>query len=183
MVEVPYFDGAEVAFEGQGDPLEPGAVAALAAFMALTPADRIADARHVSAYYRDYHEAVGGEDWMDAQMGVPETPADIWRFVEPHVLVLEKGPRGDGHWYVVVDADCGWEEEHGLMLVWRGGRRLTKVGGYDGHLTNEDASDDEATRDAVYLGSNPKHTTRVDDLEGSGDGRGATWNAGPSEKP
>jgi len=38
--------------------------------------------------------------------------------------------------YVSVECECSWEPEHGLQLVFRGGARVTKVGPYDGHLTN-----------------------------------------------
>ncbi|HRP77595.1 MAG TPA: hypothetical protein PL183_00670 [Aquamicrobium sp.] len=49
------------------------------------------------------------------------------------------------------------------MLVWRNGTTLTKVGGYDGHLTNRSAYDDDDDRliDVVYSASNPEYTTRL----------------------
>lgn len=163
MIGAPYFDGAEIELLDEPDPGVPGAAAALAAFLRLTPADRVSDSRHVFAYYRDYHEAVGGEDWLDAQMGVPETPADIWAHVAPKTLELRKGRGGDDTWYVMVEADCAWEEEHGLLLVWRNGTTLNKVGGYDGHATNENAYADSALRDVVYAATDPAYTTRLDD--------------------
>ncbi|WP_240230868.1 DUF6985 domain-containing protein [Devosia lacusdianchii] len=163
MFKVPYFDNAEMeTIEAVEDA---GAAAALAAFVALTPADRLADARHVFAYYKDYHQAVGGEDWLDEQMGVPETPADIWRHVTPGgEIAVEKGRKGDDNWYVVMEANCAWEEEHGLMLVWRNGTTLTKVGGYDGHLTNVNAYADDSLVDVVYAASDPTFTTRLGDV-------------------
>lgn len=162
MFKVPYFDDAEMETIEQLS--DEGAIAALAAFMALTPSDRIADARHVFAYYKDYHQAVGGEDWLDEQMGVPETPADIWNHVTPgREIELTPGRGGDENWYVVMEANCEWEEEHGLMLVWRNGTTLIKVGGYDGHVTNRDAYDDDSLIGVVYAASNPSFTTRLDE--------------------
>lgn len=35
--------------------------------------------------------------------------------------------------------NCAWEPEHGLQLVLREGRSITKLGPYDGHLTHSDA--------------------------------------------
>lgn len=159
MIRIPYFDNAEV--ELIDDPEDPGAEMALETFLMLTPADRIVDSRHVFAYYRDFHEAVGGQDWLDEQMGVPETPADIWKHVTPTTLDLRKGRGDDSSWYVMVEANCAWEEEHGLLLVWRDGRTLTKVGGYDGHVTNANAYADDGLRDVVYVATNPNHTTRT----------------------
>nr|WP_273736404.1 hypothetical protein [Mycolicibacterium septicum] len=69
------------------------------------------------AYYRDIHYAVGGEDWMDEEMGVPQTPADIWRSVTPGPVMVSDWYE---HRYVVMEAECPWEEEHGLMTHGRG---------------------------------------------------------------
>lgn len=162
MLKVPYFDNAEMGLVEDID--DKDAAAALAAFLALTSADRLADARHVYAYYKDYHEAVGGEDWMDEDMGVPETPADIWKYVTPGIEIDVTQAHGDDpNWYVIMECHCGWEEEHGLMLVWRGGATLTKVGGYDGHVTNRNAFDDDDMIDVVYAATNPRYTTWLDD--------------------
>ncbi|MGL5009778.1 MAG: DUF6985 domain-containing protein, partial [Paracoccaceae bacterium] len=53
-----FFDGAEV--ELDTEPATLAESAALAAFLQLGPADRLAASRHVYAYYRDFHNAVGG---------------------------------------------------------------------------------------------------------------------------
>ncbi len=39
--------------------------------------------------------------------------------------------------YVQIAADCDWEPEHGLQLVYRGGNELVRVSEQDGHLTND----------------------------------------------
>lgn len=163
MFKVPYFDNAEV--EVLEEVSDEGAASALASFLALTRADRISDSHHIFAYYRDYHEAVGGEDWLDEEMGVPETPGDIWKYVTPGGEIdVQKGRKDDDNWYVVMEANCGWEEEHGLMLVWRNGTTLIKVGGYDGHLTNRNAYADDSLIDVVYAASNPEYTTRLSSI-------------------
>ncbi len=161
-VKLPFFANADAEIEDFGEAGAAAATAALEAYLALGDADRLAASRHVYAYYRDFHEAVGGEDWLDALMGVPEKPEDIWAHVTPQLVFV--GARDDmpGHVYVVVEASCAWEEEHGLMMVWEDGKTLVKVGGYDGHFTNEWAYDDAKLRDVVYAGS-PKWTTRLRD--------------------
>lgn len=158
-LKVPYFDGAELTL-GE-EVTEPGARAALDAFLALTPADRIADSRHVYAYYQDFREAVGGEDWMDEEIGVPKSPEDIWLLVRPGRLYVDQD-YDERHWYVSLSSGCDWEEEHGLLMVWRDGTRLTRVSGNDGHVTNSDAYADEGMGETIYSASNPQYTTRLD---------------------
>lgn len=158
MFKVPYFDNVEIGTIEEIS--EEGAAKALSAFLALTSADRVADSHHVFSYYRDYHQAVGGEDWLDEEMGVPQKPSDIWRYVTPGVEIdVTKGHAGDENWYVVMEANCGWEEEHGLMLVWRHGTTLSKVGPYDGHITNCHAYADDSLTNVVYAATDPTFTT------------------------
>lgn len=161
LLELPYFDGVEVPV---GDaPQTPADAAALQAFLRLTPADRLADARHVHACYLDYHEAVGGKDWLDAKMGVPASPEAIWNHVHPTGIFTarDRYSRAEEA-YVVIEADCDWEGEHGLMLCFRHGERLTKCSDYDDHVTNANAYDDETLADVVYAASNPVYTTRLE---------------------
>lgn len=154
-IKIPYFDNVEVKLDF--DAVAPhdmaAAQAVLATFLALTPADRIADSRHVYAYYRDIHYAVGGEDWLDEEMGVPQTPADIWASVTPGPVVVSEWY---GHWYVVMEAECRWESSHGLMMVWQEGAKLSKVSQYDGHMDNGRGYDD-----VVYSAIDDEYTTRL----------------------
>jgi hypothetical protein len=53
------------------------------------------------------------------------------------------------------------------MMVWRSGKVLNKVGGYDGHVTNVHAFDDDSLVDVVYAASNPDYTTRLSPSLGS----------------
>lgn len=165
MVQVAYFDGADVPHDSRHDEIaDPArATAAMSAFLALSPADRLADSRHVWAYYRDYYEIVGGQDWLDAKMGVPAGPEDIWPHVHPQELYLAIGPEGDPASYVIVSCACDWEEEHGLALVWRDGKRLTKAGADDGWPTNGGAYDPSGYSSVVYDSSSPQHLTRLDE--------------------
>ena len=146
-LKVPYFDNMEI--ESSDDDCGPDdrqAAAALNAFLTLTPDDRL-------------REAVGGEDWMDTEMGVPDKPEDIWSFVYPSELGVWPGDDSDANRYVYLEANCGWEEEHGLLLVWRNGTMLTRVSGYDGHPTNKDAG--AGRQEIVYKAVDPKYTTRA----------------------
>ncbi len=160
-IVVPYFDGAEVELDEEPDADAPGSAAALASFLALTKADRLSDTRHVLAFYKDYYEEAGRPEWLDAEIGIPESPTDIWDHVTPGSVAVEKGRRDDGNWYVVMQAECGWDAERGLMMVWRNGTTLTKVGGYNGHLTNVNAYADPDLETVVYKARNREYTTSL----------------------
>lgn len=94
-------------------------------------------------------EDLSGE--VGDEPGFPRVPehAGVWDFVTltdaPHVR------RDEGTWFVVLDNECAWEPEHGLMIVLREGREVVKVSEYDGHLTNRHAfADDTIPEGAVY---------------------------------
>jgi hypothetical protein len=52
--------------------------------------------------------------------------------------------------YLSLECECEWEVEHGLQLVLRDGRRISKLGPFDGHVTNSDACADRALAGVVY---------------------------------
>ncbi|SFJ40764.1 DUF6985 domain-containing protein [Jannaschia pohangensis] len=140
------------------EPLTDAGRSALARFMALPPEALAQTFRHIYAYYRDFHAAVGGEDWLDAIMGVPSGPEAIWQHVRPGTLgvgqQVENGP-----WYVSLEASCDWEEEHGLNIVWQDGTEVVKVGSYDGHMTNEHSYGDATMANVVYAATDPRWRT------------------------
>lgn len=162
MIKVPYFDNKEVDFDEEFDPADPRTAKVLAAFLKLTPADRIRDSRHVYAYYQDVLDTVGA-DILEEEMGVPESVEDIWRFVRPGFIGIWKADPEDKDQndYLYIEGACGWEEEHGLLLVWRNGERLNKAGSFDGHSTNEYAYADPDLADVVYKSWDPERSTRV----------------------
>jgi hypothetical protein len=52
--------------------------------------------------------------------------------------------------HVSVECECDWEPEHGLQIVVRDGAAVTKVGPFDGHLTNAAAYANDALHDVIY---------------------------------
>jgi hypothetical protein len=60
-----------------------------------------------------------------------DTPQDIWNFVNPNEIIIHWDESGD--YYLCVDCDCEWEQEHGLQLVFKNGITLTRASGNDGH--------------------------------------------------
>jgi len=155
MINVPYFDGAAITLNTEVD----GIAHVLDAFLTLDSTHRLTDSRHVFAYYQDYRS---GADWLDAIMAVPDHAQDIWKHVTPGPVYLEQGRRDDTSWYVVMEAECDWDVEHGLMMVWRNGTTLCKVGGYDSHLTNVNAFGDPALQNVVYAAVERQFVTFAD---------------------
>ena len=80
-----------------------------------------------------------------------KAPADVWDHIrfggEP---LVSRRSKGDGGIYVSLECECDWEEEHGLQIVFENGRRVNKVGPYDGHLTNSDARADDSLGGTIY---------------------------------
>ncbi len=105
--------------------------------------------KHVYRYYLDVKEGVD-----DDEEGFPriKTAATVWKRVQ---LGAEPSVRrrhyGDKKIYVSLECNCDWEPEHGLQLVLKNGRSITKVGPYDGHLTNSDAYARPALERVVYV--------------------------------
>ncbi|WP_017956973.1 DUF6985 domain-containing protein [Rhizobium leguminosarum] len=163
-IVVPYFDDAEVELAQEADRDDAKSIAALNAFLALTSADREADSRHVFACYKDFYAETGEPEWLDEEMGASASPVEIWNSIRPGPLTLRKGWGDDDNWYVVMEAECAWDAEDGIMLVWRNGTTLSKVGPYNGHLTNKNAYGDETLRDVVYKARNTEYMTRIVEL-------------------
>lgn len=137
-IKLPLFDDASVALLNERAALPSALSDALHRFIGLTPADRSAITPHVYAYYRDLHTHADSA-WIDAVMAVPTQPDDIWKHVRPLSITLtsrlaqfETIDKDDPVPYVLLEANCDWEDEHGLQLVWREGHALVKVSECDG---------------------------------------------------
>ena len=80
-------------------------------------------------------------------------PSEIWKYVQfgSELLVRRRadGDDEDGI-YFSLECGCDWEPEHGLDLVLRDGLAFTKVGPYDGHLTNADAYADPSLKGVIF---------------------------------
>jgi len=75
---------------------------------------------------------------------------EIWNFVEPDTIFVERRlRRGDNSIYLSLACGCDWEEEHGLSLVFKLGKKLTRVSDQDGWLTDADAKGIPDTEDKL----------------------------------
>ncbi len=144
-VGMPFFDGMplEVTFmdvvRGEEAAFVAEADAVLTAFLQLTTTDRRAATPRVVA---NYEQMVDLSDIEPLEVD-EANPDSIWRYVHPTEVYISRRPAHEGaldhDLYVQVDCNCDWEQEHGLQLVFRQGRMLTRVSEIDGHLTEADA--------------------------------------------
>lgn len=160
---LPYFDGqgVELFFEEEGDLLF--FADSIRRFLALGPSDRLADTRHIYAYFKDVTDEIGFE-WAEAGMEtLPEGSDDIWRFVYPTTLGAfdswDVGTREHTRQFIVLEGNCGWEAEHGILFSWRDGSELVKVSYYDGHATHGHAYNDLSKDAYIYHSLRPEMCT------------------------
>jgi hypothetical protein len=98
-------------------------------------------------------EMLGLYDESERPLVLIERASDVWRHIqfgsEMHVARRADGDEEDGI-YFLLECSCDWEQEHGLLMVVRDGLAFTKVGPYDGHLTNSDAYADPTLKGVVF---------------------------------
>lgn len=151
-VPVPFFDGEKlpvlfVDFD-PADDKEALAEAdkALANFFALDKSYRESISHLVYKNCRDFLEAIGfDEDYQD--MWDIKDEKEIWQFVHPTEISVTPHPDDEYDMFVQVLCECDWEQEHGLQLVFRQGKKLIRVSGQDGHLTDADAEGESGDED------------------------------------
>lgn len=116
--------------------------AAIGAFLALDESVLRAAAVPVFEYYLDVRNGAGADELVSIT-----DPDAVWDHVRPgNDVVVQR----DGRVYISVECECAWELEHGLQIVFREGRSVTKVGPFDGHLTNASAFARDDLEDVVY---------------------------------
>ena len=102
----------------------------------------------VTKYLWRYYRATIAE-FDDAQIDDYEIPRlardiDIWKHVTlshpPEFQLGRTSKYEPGISYFSFEGEVSWEPEHGLQLVFEHGRRVCKVGPYDGHMTQAHAS-------------------------------------------
>jgi hypothetical protein len=129
----------------EGDPEPADYRDAMLRFIAQSPQVLIDASKHVYAYYTDIKNSGWGNP--------PEISSieRIWEFVDfgTNAIVSRRGD-GDDRIYISLECGCAWEREHGLQIVFREGNFISKVGQFDGHVSNADAFADPSLEDTVY---------------------------------
>lgn len=151
-IPVPVFGNAALPFAVDGyadDPAPEDFHAAIRTFLALDRTVLEDASPAVFEYYRDMADEFG--DDLDDFPAIA-SPGEVWNHVQfdRHEVSVQRDDDGEPV-YVSVECECAWEPEHGLQIVFRDGARITKVGPYDGHLTNASAYARDDLRDVVYV--------------------------------
>jgi hypothetical protein len=146
-VTVPYFDGRKLVFtlDSLKDSDAPEVSAAIEAFLRLGTKDRLTAARYVFANYQAIADSISEED-LACDIRSAE---DVWNHVHPSEVFVSRRHRREKAIYVQITAECDWEPEHGLQIVYRRGSELSRVSDQDGHLTHADAYDIPEDQDKI----------------------------------
>jgi hypothetical protein len=121
---IPFFDNEKIkiSFEDSSPEFIQEADKTLAEFLKLDKAYRDSVSLMVFNYYKD----VGS--WNEE---VPEINIeDIWKHVNPQIIFPSEY---ENNKYVIIECSCTWEQEHGLQLVFKEGKALTRASMFDGH--------------------------------------------------
>jgi hypothetical protein len=132
------------------DPAQEDFHAAIRTFLALDRSALDAAASSIYAYYREVMDAVladGDDEWY-VEIEDPQHVLDHVRLGDEPTV--SRDSFGNQHVYVSIECECDWDPEDGLQIVFRDGATVTKVGPYDGHLTNSAAYNDDQLVDVVY---------------------------------
>ena len=146
-IGVPYFDGLPLSFilDGLGDIDEREAAEAIESFLNLGPADRLAASPYVYKNYLSVADVVDDEG-LGCRI---DSDAEVWRHVRPSEVFVSRRSRRDRAIYIQIPAECDWEPEHGLQIIYRRGSELSRVSEQDGHLTHADAYDLAEDQDRI----------------------------------
>jgi hypothetical protein len=130
--------------------------AAIEAFLDLDRSALEDAARDVFAYYQDIRERVEAHDGYDDEDSVPEIagPDEVLDHIEPGIeAIIARDTHGDREVCVAVTCTCDWERIHGLQIVFSRGRVVSRVGPFDGHMSNAAAHDRADLVGVVYYNS------------------------------
>jgi len=129
LFEIPYFDNKKLTIgfvEATHQPYLKTAHKVLQDFLQLKPNDRIND---TACVYKYYFNTLKNGYTKPLDITASE---DIWKFVDPTDIIIHWGENAE--FYLCVSCNCGWEQEHGLQLIFKDGTTLTRASGHDGHF-------------------------------------------------
>ena len=92
---------------------------------------------YVYNHFLEFKSLVGLEDIPNEMNGIRES--EIWNYITPSEILITRRPYNEPDIFINMTCECAWEQEHGLQLVFKKGKTLTRVSDQDGHLTTADA--------------------------------------------
>lgn len=113
---------------------------ALTNFMRLNVKDRNLISELAFKNCVDFLDEVGFDE-ADEPLRQIKDHNEIWKYIQPNEIYVTRRPYKEQDIYVQIACECDWEREHGLQLVFRQGKKLTRISDQDGHLTEADAYD------------------------------------------
>lgn len=121
---------------------------ALQNFLAKGPEAKMEVSGLVFKNCKDFLDIIGFTE-QDKHLWNIQEKSEIWKYVTPSQVYVARRPYNDRDVYVIVACECDWEQEHGLQLVFRQGKKITRVSDQDGHLTEADAYDKPDSEDEL----------------------------------
>jgi hypothetical protein len=146
-ISIPYFDGLPLTFtlDGLSEDDIDDVDLAVKGFLTLGPTDRLAASPYVFKNYQYIASLVSKEDlYCDIS-----DASEVWGHVTPSQIYVSRRHRRDKLIYLQITAECDWEPEHGLQIVYRRGIELSRVSDQDGHVTHTDAYDLPEDQDQI----------------------------------
>jgi hypothetical protein len=130
------------------DPCQQDFHVAIQNFLSIDESVIRAVEQHIYQYYQDCNSCFDPKDDEFIEIAAPE---DIWEHIElGGEAVVSRRFGGDEGVYISLSSYCDWEEEHGLLMVFKNGLTINMVGACSGHLTNSDAYADEKLEGIIY---------------------------------
>lgn len=143
-IEIPFFNNDKLTitfmdFEPEHDKtFIDEADQALTNFLKLNVDDRNLISELAYKNCIDFLDAVEYDE-ADKPLRQIKNKSEIWKFIQPTEIYVTRRPYKEQDIYVQIACECDWEQEHGLQLVFRQGKKLTRISDQDGHLTEADA--------------------------------------------
>lgn len=153
-IEIPFFDNEKLTitfmdFEPENDKtFIDEADHALTNFLKFNLEDRNLVSELVYKNCMDFLDKVEFDE-ADEPLRQINDKNEIWDFVQPTEIYISRRHRRDNDIYLQIACECDWEQEHGLQLVFRQGKKLTRISDQDGHLTEADAYDKHDEEDEL----------------------------------
>jgi hypothetical protein len=115
------------------DPAKADFHAAISTFLALDEPVLKAAGPAIFEYYQDVKSEIAADEEVVSITGSD----DVWKHIHfGGEVTVSRDHYGDRRVYMSLECECDWEPEHGLQIVFRDGRTVTKIGPFNGHLTN-----------------------------------------------
>lgn len=121
---------------------------ALENFMKLTKEDRNAISDLV---YENCINHLNKSDYdeKDDYLRDIKNTNDVWNYVKAEEIYISRRTQRDNDIYIQLVCNCDWETKQGLQLVYKQGKKLTRISVNDGYLTDADALDIADEKDVL----------------------------------